>query len=191
MKRFIAFVIAAVMLFSLAACGTSRESAQSVAENAIKAVQQLDTEQMQKYWGTDKLDTGNGDGFDASEGSQAMVKNLTYEIVSAEETDSTATVNVKFTNVDVGAALSDAVVAVLQKAFAGDETTEEDTDAEFIKALNSGNYDKVTKEATITLTLKDDAWVIDTANRGEVFNAMLADVNTVLDSLSEGVSSET
>lgn len=191
MKRFIAFVIAAVMLFSLAACGTSRESAQSVAENAIKAVQQLDTEQMQKYWGTDKLDTGNGDGFDASEGSQAMVKNLTYEIVSAEETDSTATVNVKFTNVDVGAALSDAVVAVLQKAFAGEETTEEDTDAEFIKALNSGNYDKVTKEATITLTLKDDAWVIDTANRGEVFNAMLADVNTVLDSLSEGVSSET
>ena len=190
MKRFIAFVIAAVMLFSLAACGTSRESAQSVAENAIKSVQQLDTEQMQKYWGTDKLDTGNGDGFDASEGSQAMVKNLTYEIVSAEETDSTATINVKFTNVDVGAALSDAVVAVLQKAFAGDETTEEDTDAEFIKALNSGNYDKVTKEATITLTLKDDAWVIDTANRGEVFNAMLADVNTVLDSLSKGVSSE-
>ena len=190
MKRFIAFVIAAVMLFSLAACGTSRESAQSVAENAIKSVQQLDTEQMQKYWGTDKLDTGNGDGFDASEGSQAMVKNLTYEIVSAEETDSTATINVKFTNVDVGAALSDAVVAVLQKAFAGEETTEEDTDAEFIKALNSGNYDKVTKEATITLTLKDDAWVIDTANRGEVFNAMLADVNTVLDSLSKGVSSE-
>lgn len=190
MKRFIAFVIAAVMLFSLAACGTSRESAQSVAENAIKSVQQLDTEQMQKYWGTGKLDTGNGDGFDASEGSQAMVKNLTYEIVSAEETDSTATVNVKFTNVDVGAALSDAVVAVLQKAFAGEETTEEDTDAEFIKALNSGNYDKVTKEATITLTLKDDAWVIDTANRGEVFNAMLADVNTVLDSLSKGVSSE-
>lgn len=190
MKRFIAFIIVAVMLFSLAACGTSRESAQSVAENAIKAVQQLDTEQMQKYWGTGKLDTGNGDGFDASEGSQAMVKNLTYEIVSAEETDSTATVNVKFTNVDVGAALSDAVVAVLQKAFAGEETTEEDTDAEFIKALNSGNYDKVTKEATITLTLKDDAWVIDTANRGEVFNAMLADVNTVLDSLSKGVSSE-
>ena len=190
MKRFIAFVIAAVMLFSLAACSTSRESAQNVAENAIKAVQQLDTEQMQKYWGTGKLDTGNGDGFDASEGSQAMVKNLTYEIVSAEETDSTATINVKFTNVDVGAALSDAVVAVLQKAFAGEETTEEDTDAEFIKALNSGNYDKVTKEATITLTIKDDAWVIDTANRGEVFNAMLADVNTVLDSLSEGVSSE-
>lgn len=190
MKRFIALVIAAIMLFSLAACGTSRESAQSVAENAIKAVQQLDTEQMQKYWGTDKLDTGNGDGFDASEGSQAMVKNLTYEIVSAEETDSTATVKVKFTNVDVGAALSDAVVAVLQKAFAGEETTEEDTDAEFIKALNSGNYDKVTKETTITLTLKDDAWVIDTANRGEVFNAMLADVNTVLDSLSKGVSSE-
>ena len=178
------------MLFSLAACGTSRESAQSVAENAIKSVQQLDTEQMQKYWGTGKLDTGNGDGFDASEGSQAMVKNLTYEIVSAEETDSTATINVKFTNVDVGAALSDAVVAVLQKAFAGEETTEEDTDAEFIKALNSGNYDKVTKEATITLTIKDDAWVIDTANRGEVFNAMLADVNTVLDSISKGVSSE-
>ena len=190
MEGFIALVIAAVMLCSLAACGRGRESAQSVAENAIKAVQQLDTEQMQKYWGTGKLDTGNGDGFDASEGSQAMVKNLTYEIVSAEETDSTATVNVKFTNVDVGAALSDAVVAVLQKAFAGEETTEEDTDAEFIKALNSGNYDKVTKEATITLTIKDDAWVIDTANRGEVFNAMLADVNTVLDSLSEGVSSE-
>lgn len=184
MKRFIAFIIAAVMLFSLAACGTSRESAQSVAENAIKAVQQLDTEQMQKYWGTDNLDTGDGDGFDASE---AMVKNLTYEIVSAEETDSTATVKVKFTNVDVGAALSDAIVAVFQKAFAGEETTEEDTDAEFIKALNSGSYDKVTKEATITLTLKDDAWVIDTANRGDVFNAMFADVNTVLDSLSQGL----
>ena len=49
MKRYIAFLLAAMMLLSLAACGTKRESAESVAEKAIQAAQKLDAEQMQKY----------------------------------------------------------------------------------------------------------------------------------------------
>ena len=52
MKRYIAFLLAAMMLLSLAACGTKRESAESVAEKAIQAVQKLDADQMQKYWGS-------------------------------------------------------------------------------------------------------------------------------------------
>lgn len=77
MKRYIAFLLAAMMLLSLAACGTKRESAESVAEKAIQAAQKLDAEQMQKYWGSSdaELDDADMSTLDA-ECMKAMFKNV-------------------------------------------------------------------------------------------------------------------
>ena len=184
MKRSIAFLLSIVMLLSIAACGSMRESAQSVVEKAIQAVQKLDTEQMQKYWGTSSVGTGSDETSDLDvECVNAMLKNLTYEIVSSDEKDDTASVKVNFTNIDIAKALTDTIAALLPQVIASSLTGEEVDDSlfnsELLKTLNSGNYDKVTKEATIKLTLKDNAWVIDTTNSTEVFNAMLADINSV------------
>lgn len=191
MRKNIAFILALVMLFSLAACGAKRESAQSVAEKAIQAVQKLDSEQMQKYWGTstpgtDVQDLSELDG----ECVKAMYKNLTYEIVSSEEKESSAIVNVKFTNINIPQALSDTFAAVLpqilQYAFSGEEYDEDSMVSEaMLNCLNNSEYDKVTKPAVINLTLKDDAWVIDTSNSDDVFNAMLADVNSFGESFGQ------
>ena len=76
---------------------------------------------------------------------------------------------------------------ILEKAFAGEEDFDENAIMceELLKALNSGDYGKVTKEVTINLSLEDDNWVIDPSNSDEVFNAMLADINTFLDSLND------
>lgn len=192
MKRAIAFLLAVVMLFSLAACGAKRESAQSVAEKAIQAVQKFDDEQMQNYWGTSSISTGNSEISDLNiECVKAMFANLTYEVVSSEENDSTAAVNVKFTNIDVAKAFTDAlsvvIVKSLQNAFGGAEDFDEDAimSEELLKALQSGSYDKVTKEATINLILKDDAWVIDPECKDAVFNAMLADLDSATDGFAE------
>ena len=107
MKRAMATLLTAVILFSLAACGAKRESAQSVAENAIQAVQKLDDEQMQKYWGTSSVSTNSSEISNLNaECIKAMFSNLTYEIVSSKESDATAIVNVKFTNIDLAKAFS-------------------------------------------------------------------------------------
>lgn len=185
MKRIVTILLSAVMLFSLAACGAKRESAQSVAESAIQAVQKFDDEQMQKYWGTSSISTGDSELSNLDvECIKAMFSNLTYEVVSSKESETTAVVNVKFTNIDLAKAFSDAfstaIAKAMQNALDGAEDYDESTimSEEMINAIKSGNYDKVTKEASINLVLKDDAWVIDTECNGVVFNAMLADIDT-------------
>ncbi len=191
MKRIVAILLAAVMLLSLAACGPKRESAQSVAENAIKAVQKFDDEQMQKYWGTSSVSTDSSEisNLDA-ECIKAMFSNLTYEVVSSKESETTAVVNVKFTNIDLAKAFSDAfsaaIAKAMQNAFGGADYDESTImSEEMLNAIKSGNYEKVTKEASINLVLKDDAWVIDTECKGAVFNAMLADIDTGVGGLFE------
>lgn len=202
MKRIITFLLAIAMLFSLAACsdkqeGTKggenkRESAQTVVEKAIQAVQELDEEGIQKYWGTTDDDTADDELSELDSACiEAMFKNLSYKIVSCEEKKTTATVKVEFTNIDIPQAFSDTIdvvfAKILEKAFAGEEDFDENAIMceELLKALNSGDYGKVTKEVTINLSLEDDNWVIDPSNSDEVFNAMLADINTFLDSLND------
>lgn len=190
MKRCIAFLLATMMLLSLAACGTKRESAESVAEKAIQAAQKLDAEQMQKYWGSSdvELDDADMSTLDA-ECMKAMFKNLSYEIVSSEEKEDSASVNVKFTNMDIGKAFADtlatAFAKVFETAFSGEAFDEETfISEELLKNLTSGNYDKVTKEATMTFKLENDQWVLNEDCKEAVFNAMLADLDSAASTLS-------
>lgn len=189
MKKVLSFIMAFAMLFSLAACGAKRESAESVVEKAIQAVQNYDTEQMEQYWGKATVSTDDTDMSTLDEECiKEMFKNLTYEIISSEEKESAAIVNVKFTNIDVCSAFADTIAAAFVKAFQGafgGEEYDEDTfmAEELLKNLTSGNYDNVTLDATINLTLENDQWVIDNSNSDEVFNAMLADINSVSNKL--------
>ena len=189
MKKVLSFIMAFAMLFSLAACGAKRESAERVVEKAIQAVQNYDTEQMEQYWGKATVSTDDTDMSTLDEEClKEMFKNLTYEIISSEEKESTAIVNVKFTNIDVCSAFADTIAAAFVKAFQGafgGEEYDEDTfmAEELLKNLTSGNYDNVTLDATINLTLENDQWVIDNSNSDEVFNAMLADINSVSNKL--------
>lgn len=184
MKRIVAFLLASIMLFSLAACSAKRESAQSVAEKAIQAVQKLDAEQMQKYWGTATLGASGQDLSELDgECVKAMFENLTYEIASSEEKENSATVNVKFTNIDIVKVFSDTFAAVLpqilQYSFSGESYDESAILSEaMLNCLKNNEYEKVTKDSVINLSLKDDAWVVDTGNSNDVFNAMLADINS-------------
>ena len=191
MKRIIAFLLASVMLFSLAACGAGRESAQSVAEKAIQAVQKLDAEQMQKYWGTAAPGTSSQD-LSELDGKcvKAMFENLTYEIASSEEKENSAIVNVKFTNIDIVKVFSDTFAAVLpqilQYSFSGESYDESAILSEaMLNCLKNSKYEKVTKDSVINLSLKDDAWVVDPSNSDDVFNAMLADINSFSDNFVE------
>lgn len=192
MKKVLSFIMALAMLFSLAACGAKRESAESVAEKAIQAVQNYDTEQMKQYWGKTTVSTDDANMSTLDEKCiKEIFKNLTYEIVSSEEKETTATVTVKFTNIDSSSVFLDAFTAALQEAFAhifDEEYDEEAQDtffsAEVLKNLTSGNYDMVTNEATIKLNLVDDQWVISEDN-DEAFNAMCGDLNRFIEEMEK------
>ena len=118
-----------------------------------------------------------------------MFKNLSYEIVSSEEKENSASVNVKFTNIDISKAFADTLATALAKvfetAFSG-ETFDEETfmSEELLKNLTSGNYDKVTKEATMTFKLENDQWALNEDCKEAVFNAMLADLDSAASTLS-------
>lgn len=196
MKKTISILLAFIMLLSLTACGAKRESAEAIAEKAIKAAQSADPEQIAQYWSGSQPDDSDLSDFDA-ECLKAMLKNLTYEIVSSEEKETTATVTVKFTNIDIGAAFSDTLQTAFAQAIAnafGAATAEdydEDTfvNEELLKNLNSGNYENVTKEAVMKLHFADDQWVMDEDNE-EAFDAMFAGLYSMLESLDESEDSE-
>lgn len=183
MKKIISITLALVMLAALlTGCGPKRESAESVVIKAITAVQNYDQEQAAIYWESEEDDSDELSELD-DECLKALFKNLTYEIVSSEEKETTATVTVKFTNIDSSAVFLDAFTAALQEAFAHlfDEEYDEDAQDTFfseevLKNLTSGNYDMVTNEATIKLNLVDDQWVISEDN-DEAFNAMCGDLS--------------
>lgn len=55
-KRMCAALLAAAILLCASGCSPKRESAQAVVEQAINAVQEMDTEAMPAYWGGSLLD---------------------------------------------------------------------------------------------------------------------------------------
>ena len=116
-KRIIALLIAVAVLFTFTACGKpKRESAQDVMTRALEAVKALDSVKMKEIFGTE----GPAQSFDDLDAeTQTMlklcVKNLTYNIISSEENEDTATVKIEITNTDMVTVLTDATSQLVGK----------------------------------------------------------------------------
>ena len=170
MKRVLSLALSALLVFSMAGCG-AKESAEDVVKNAVDSLKNYDTEQITAYWGDSEIG-------DQAEEDAAIMKaifgNISYEIVSSQEEKETASVEVKVSNLDMGAVMGDTVsevfVKLLEGAFSstGAEMSEEDQNKlfndTFLEKLNSGEYDTVEKTVTVTLTLVDKKWTMDADN---------------------------
>lgn len=198
-RRFLALLMGLGLLVALAACGTSRPSAQSVTEDAIQAVQAADLASLQQYWGGEMLDeeTLGLKGEDA-ELLTALTKNLTYKVVSAEEDESagTAVVSVEFTNTDMAPVMGDLVQSLIGDAFQyaflpedqqpTDEELSEQYMQKFTELLNAEDLTTKTTSVEIPLTLVEDQWQVTPDEA--IVDAMFGGLLTVADSMDEAFS---
>lgn len=197
-RKILALLLGLSLLFTLAACGT-RPSAQSVTESAIQAIQAADITSLQQNWGGD-LPNGDALGLDEQDATllEALTKNLTYKVVSAEEkeADGTAVVSVEFTNTDMAPVMEDFIQSVLGDAFQyaflpeeqqpSDEELTEQYLQTFTDLLEEEDLATKTTAVEIPLTLVDDQWQITPDEA--IVDAMFGGMLTVADSMDEAFS---
>lgn len=201
MKRtMMGMILVFVLAAGLTACGSGRPSAQAVTEGAIQAVQSGDLSAMQSQWGGQLLE---GEALDLAEDQTAellkrMGRQLTYEVVSAEENEAegTAVVTVSFTNTDMTVVMGDFFEAVLTDAMSylflpEEEQPTEETLAEkylntFTELLSAEDLATKTTTAEVDLVLEEDQWKL-AADEG-VIDAMFGGLLTAVDAMGEAVS---
>ena len=183
-RKILALLLGLSLLFTLAACGTARPSAPSVTESAIQAIQAADITSLQQNWGGD-LPNGDALGLDEQDATllEALTKNLTSKVVSAEEkeADGTAVVSVEFTNTDMAPVMEDFIQSVLGDAFQyaflpeeqqpSDEELTEQYLQTFTDLLEEEDLATKTTTVEIPLTLVDDQWQITPAEAIVWWNA--------------------
>lgn len=158
----------------LSGCGSARPSAQAVTEQAIQAVQNLDTEALQRHFGTEEEALLPIDGEDGTEFLRLATQNLTYKILSSQEDPAAgqATVTVEFTNTDMAkvlaAFLQSTVQDIMTDAFLPEDQqpTQEELAQRYTQKLTEllSQEDPELKTATVDvpLTLEEDQWRIQT-----------------------------
>lgn len=198
MKRtLLALLLGLLLALSLTACG-SRESAQSVTESTIQALQAMDTESLQEYWGPSLgSDDLNVEDEQVIQMLQLMTQNLTYEILAAQEAADTAVVTVEFTNIDMApvlaASLTSALEEVLPYAFLPEDQqlSDEEISAIYLEklteALSQEDLDTTTAKVDVNLVLTDGQWEVTPDD--ELVDAMLGGFLSAADTLGEDLAS--
>ena len=198
MKRIFVLFTVLSMCLSLTACGSSRESAKTVVDQAIKAFQSLDQEETQQYWeDTDFTETSDDLASEDEVYNQELLKKiaegLTYTIIgSSEDEDArTATVTVEFTNIDMASVMSDWIGDMISQTFGyaflpeDQQPTDEELNQMYMdgleEAMDNHADDKVTSTVDISLSLVDNEWKINTTD--DVVNAMVGGMMDYADSL--------
>ena len=196
-----AALLAAAILLCASGCGPKRESAQAVVEQAINAVQEMDTEAMPAYWGGSLLDDAltsedaDADAAYTAEMLDLLTDKLDYTITGSEEDEDagTATVSVTFTNADLSPVMEEFLTHVLTLSLgyaftsAEDQPSQEELSQQYMDILTEllRQEDLEVKEfpVEIGLTLTDDAWQITDGT--DAVDAMLGGLITYFNELAD------
>ena len=201
MKKTLCLGLAIAMALGLAGCA-QRESAQSVVQKAIDSVKTMDVETMQSYWGNDQFKDIDNSGADAESDDESLsmmtlfVKNLDYQIIESNEEKETATVKVQITNLDMSSIMSDfmseAFKEALSYAFLPEEQRPTDEDMNkmsndiLTNLLEREDNPKVTNTVDITLSLRDNQWVINPS--ADAVDAMLGGISSFSETMNNAFS---
>lgn len=201
MKKTLCLGLAIAMALGLAGCA-QRESAQSVVQKAIDSVKIMDVETMQSYWGNDQFKDIDNSGADAESDDESLsmmtlfVKNLDYQIIESNEEKETATVKVQITNLDMSSIMSEfmseAFKEALSYAFLPEEQRPTDEDMNkmsndiLTNLLEREDNPKVTNTVDITLSLRDNQWVINPS--ADAVDAMLGGISSFSETMNNAFS---
>ena len=195
MKKAISIVTALLMLMLACAC-SSTPTPEEVVTNAIEAVKNVDSAKTSEYWG------GEADEEPMTDEDMEMMKlffqNMTYVINGSEISDDKATVDVTISNIDMQQVMSDTITDMMTELISlmmtdeGADMTEEEqtklfTDT-FVENIGSGEYEMISQDVTINLTLVDGNWIIDETGNDAAFDAMTGGFMTAINSMSEALA---
>ncbi|WP_462378407.1 nuclear transport factor 2 family protein [Emergencia timonensis] len=196
MKKMLSIGCAIVLCLSIASCGATRDSAETVVENAIKAFQSGDQATMQAYWGEeDSSGSTSEEDVQAQEMVKLLSQDLTYKIIDSEENEDsgTATVSVEFTNINMSEVFSIFMGEMFSAAFGyaflpedqqpSDEEMNQMYMDKFAEVVEENKDNIVTTEVDIPLTLVDNEWKINATE--DVIDAMLGGLYSSANSMSE------
>lgn len=205
MKKLFCVILAICLSVSLAGCGSSRPSAESVVEDAIQSFQNTDFAKMQQYWGDTNITAVAAEPTSPDdEYTQQLFKtlgsNLTYQITgSSEDADAgTAEVTVDFTNVDMSVVLPEWFGEIFSQSLgyaflpADQQPSEDELSQMYMETLNSiiesHKDEKVTYTVDISLTLVENNWKIDSDSTEEAIDGMVGGMMSGLAALDEATS---
>lgn len=197
MKKLLCVGCAIVLCLSIASCGgASRDSAETVVENAIKAFQSGDQAASQAYWGEeDSSGSTSEEDAQSQEMAELLSKDLTYKITGSEENEDsgTATVSVEFTNINMSEVFStymgEMISVAFEYAFLPEDQQPSDEEMnqmymdKFAEVVEENKDNIVTTEVDIPLTLVDNEWKINATE--DVMDAMLGGLYSSVNSMSE------
>ena len=198
MKKGIVILLVLALTFAFSSCSPAREKAQDAVVNAIEAVKEQNTAEIEKYFGSNiSSDTVNEAGSFGTDGVVALlVKNISYEILDAKEDGDSATVSVSVTNTDMSAAMSEYISKMfsvaLQYAFLPEEEQPSDEEMQKIyedafSEVLSGDISTVTKTVDVPLTYSDGSWKIGESD--ELADALFGGLLTYAKNLESAFSS--
>lgn len=201
MKRTLALLFAIIMMLTAVSCDLIGESPEQAVRNALTAVKNVDEEAMDQYFEDLDLAEIYGEAFDMEsdildddESTEAMLKNLSFEIISSEKDGDKATVKAKITNVDMEPLFKDYLKEVFSKAMTDtifglmtnsldEDEMQKEMEQLFIDMLDDEDNKMATSEVTLNLKKQDKSWKIDTDE--ELVDAIYGGLLTILDNIIE------
>lgn len=168
MKKLLCIILAIVMTVSFAACG--KESPEKAADNALKAVKNLNPVGIAKYFGDDTVDDMDIDEISAEELKvlKKFLSKTSWEILGSVEDGDDATVTVRITSIDLAPIVKELMGELLGDAFSslfGEQMTEEEMEEKalnfFEEKLAEKDIAMTTNDVELDMTLTEKGWKID------------------------------
>ncbi len=198
-KVLTAVILAFLLMFSLTGCGEI-EKAESAVKGMFEAFKSSNIEEAQKYVNIEDITSAGETDMtkDSAVITDTVFKNLSYEIVSSEQTDdNTVIVKTKITTTDMkpvmGEYFSKTLEYTLSNVFTYSELTEEEKSAKMNEILeecvSKDNLDTVTNEVDIKVVKNDNnEWKIES---DETFvNALLGGLIEAIEDLQESFKNQ-
>lgn len=162
-KKSLAVFFTFIMAFSCISCGEKIDPPEKVVASYLDALKNGDLTSAKAYV-NEENDEILSETEDESTNTliNSILKNLTYEVVSTEVNDSTATVKTTIKNIDMKTVMGEVFSELLSLAFSGldAEALETKQNEAFSKALEANKDTLKETEVIIQLEKKETGWII-------------------------------
>lgn len=162
-KKSLAVIFTFVMAFSCISCGEKIDPPDKVVASYLDALKNGDLTSA-KAFVNEENDEILSETEDESANTliKSILKNLTYEVVSTDVKDTTATVKASIKNIDMKTVMGEVFSELLSLAFSGldAEALEAKQNEAFAKALETNKQTIKETEVNIQLEKKETGWII-------------------------------
>ncbi len=162
-KKILAISFIFIMSFSCISCGEKIDPPETVVTNYLNALQSQDIETAKTFVSEeDGQILGETEDEELASEMLTILQTLSFNVVSTEVNDSTATVKTTIKNIDMKPVMGDFVSELFSLAFSGldEEALEAKQTEAFANALEANKDTTIEKEVDIQLEKTETGWLI-------------------------------